>query len=149
MQYPQLFNRYVCPVFVTSAWLLVARPYLQSQYDTELGRLRAKAAADLSAGRRKQAATEEELTDLALHGLYLFPHITSAGQLDFTKPMTHAAATKHLTELRVFADMKDYAFTWHGVVSSASPHSRGERSHVFLLQLFPSLCCRGAMRCFS
>ena len=120
-QYPQLYNRNVCPVLAISFWLLLARPYIQQAYADEIKRLREKADASLANGSRTSKAKDDEISALALRNLYLFPHVTSTGQLIFTQPMTHATATKHLAELRETAGMSDRAFTWHGVVSVDVP----------------------------
>lgn len=107
----------MCPVLAISFWLLLARPYIQQAYADEVKRLREQADASFAAGSRKSKAKDDDISALALRNLYLFPHVTSTGQLTFSQPMTHATATKHLAELREAAGMSDRAYTWHGVVS--------------------------------
>lgn len=100
-----------------SLWLLLARPFIEQAYKDECLRLRTVANHDLVRKKRKTAPKDAEISALALRNLFLFPRISSSGHLEFTKPMTHAAATSQLAEMRSFAGMEDRAFTWHGVVS--------------------------------
>ena len=97
--------------------MLLARPFIEQAYRDECLRLRTAANVDLVRKKRKTAPKDSEISALALRNLFLFPRISSSGHLEFTKPMTHAAATSQLAELRGFAGMEDRGFSWHGVVS--------------------------------
>jgi hypothetical protein len=109
--YPQRFNLYLCPVLITCLWLLVVRPYIEQAYESECARLRTT-----TEGKRMNPT---QISARALGNLYLFPHVSASGDLDFLRPMEHNAASAYLAELRVEAGFGDRAFTWHGVVSGS------------------------------
>ena len=121
--YPQRFNRYLCPAFVVSLWLLIIRPFLMQAYDAVYARLRAKADSDFTERFCSRRATDAEISALALHELYFFPHMDPAGNFDFTRPMKSDAAAANLASVREEAGFGARAFSWHGMVSGSRIHS--------------------------
>lgn len=113
--YPQRFNRYLCVPTVIAMWLLLARPFIEAAYVAQIAHFRTLTDADVAAGRRANKATDRQLAAMALRSLYLFPHVTAAGHLDFTKPMTHAAASSNLVALLEAVGFSGRGFTWHGL----------------------------------
>ena len=101
-----------------SLWLLVSRDFIIAAYNQKFAELFKQASEDYSAKRRPRAPTNSEIAELTLWSLYLFPHITPSGGLDFSAPLKSDVARSYLTELKRDAGFAERPFTWHGVVSN-------------------------------
>ena len=111
--YPNLYNQYLDPTLAVALWILLIRPYLKKAYDDECEKLR---EGDRKAGK---ASDEPKISQLALQNLYLFPHVASSGNLDFSKHVEHASASNLLKEIKEAAGFGERSFTWHGIVSTS------------------------------
>lgn len=116
-QYPQLYNAYICPVFAICIWLLIARNYIDQAYATKFDELWTAAQSAYTDKKRQNVPTKKEISLLTLRSLYLFPHITASGSLDFTAPMKSDTARRYLVEVKGDAGFSERQFTWHGIVS--------------------------------
>jgi hypothetical protein len=154
--YTYLHNRYLCPVFSLSLWLLLVKPFLLKAIDDRYAVLvgwetglrspipvyvfprlqRESSAADVS---------DADVMKATLRSVYLFPKITKKGEPSFLAPLQSAAFSNRLAVVKGSAGYSDRPFTPHGLVRSMVVYSTfGEYQFIALF-----LLCRVAMLSFS
>lgn len=127
--YPYLHNRYLCPVYALSLWLLLVRPFLEKAVNERFITLVSVVCVALAQGRSIQllhatqratlpaATSDEDVMKATLRSVYVFPRITKKGEPSFLVPLKSSAASERLAELRTRANYGDRPFTFHGIVS--------------------------------
>lgn len=117
VQYPQMYNSYLCPQLALSLYFLICRPYITAAYDQQFDHFMSEESEHFTAKRRATRPSTEEIEARALRSLYLFPLIDAAGTMHFTEPSKSDTVRRYLGQVAEEAGYGDRGFTWHGVVS--------------------------------